>query len=222
MPFFDNTGVDPNVERGPLWGAFATLFDQIERMIALNIAWSAQFIPLLLTAMFPDWPPVIRVVLVVYSALALAAGLGMLYGLIRAAVEGEPLTFDLVREAWRSYALPGLLTLAPLYGIFGVLLNLSSSGGFVLEVVARLLILLLFVCSHYWGVMLAEQPQQSVITILWRSVLLVWRKPGRSLLLTGMVGLALAIGTISVGGLFLIVPVLVALLQTHLYRAISS
>jgi hypothetical protein len=218
MPFFDNTGVDPDVQRGPLWGAFATLFDQIERFIALNIAWSAQFIPLLLTAIFPDWPPVIRLVLVVYSAAALAAGLGVLYGVVNAAVDGEPITVDLVREMWRTMALPGLLTLAPLYGSFGVLLGLSSSGIFVIEVLARLLILLLFVCGMYWGVMLAEQPQQSAITVLRRSVTLVWQKPGRSLLLAGMVALALFLGAISIGGLFLIVPVLVALLQTHLYR----
>jgi hypothetical protein len=221
MPFLDNGGVDPDVRRGPLWGAFATLFEHIERMIALNIAWTAQFLPLLLVAIYPGWPLLIRIALILYSAVALAVGLGVLYGLVRAAVVEELLTLDLLRDTWRTLALPGLVTLAPLYGIFGVLLGLSASGLFLLEVLARLLILLCFVCSMYWGALLAESPQRSAITILRQSALLVWRKPGRALLVSGTTAVALLIGTLSIGGLFLIVPVLVALLQTHMFQSIQ-
>ncbi len=222
MPFFDNTGIDPEIQRGPLWGSFATLFEQLERLIALNLAWSAQFIPLLLVAMLPEWPLAVRVALIIYSALALAAGLGLLFGLVRAAVAGEILTFDLVRETWRELALPGILTLAPLYGIFGVIISLSALDlGLLVETGAQLTVMLLFVGSMYWGPLLAENPRASAIQILRQSVRLVARKPGQSLLVAGLVVITLLIGTISIGGLFLLVPVLVALLQTHMYKAIS-
>jgi MFS family permease len=221
MPFFENTGLDPNVERGPLWGAFATLFEQLERFIVLNVAWSGQAIPLILALMFPDWWLGIRILLMLYSGLALAAATGTAYGLVSAAVDHETLSVDVARDYFAKLALPGILTLAPLYGLFGLLIGLTGwIGGnpslFILDILIRLLLLITLACSMYWGPLLAESPSASFITVGRRSLRLVWRDPGRTLLVMGVVGIALIIGAISIGGLFLVVPVVVALLQTHM------
>ncbi len=225
MPFFENTGLDPNVERGPLWGAFATLFEQLERFIVVNIAWAGQSIPLILALMFPDWSLWIRIPLMLYSGLALAAATATAYGLIYAAVDHETLNVDLVRDYFAKLALPGILTLAPLYGLFGLLLGLaawtaSSPSLFILDVLVRLLLIVILVCSMYWGPLLAESPSDSFVSIARRSLVLVWRDPGRTLLLLGVVLVALIIGAISIGGVFLAVPVMVALLQTHMFLAV--
>lgn len=223
MPFFENTGLDTNVERGPLWGAFASLFEQLERFIVLNVAWAAQSIPLVLALMFPEWPLWIRLLLIIYSGLALAAASGVAYGLIRAAVDHETLNIDLARDYFAKLALPGILSLAPLYGIFGVLIALAGTQAFfIAEVVIRLLFLLALTCSMYWGPLLAESPSDTFVSIARRSLVLVWREPGRALLLLGVVGVSLVIGTISIGGLFLVVPVLIALLQTHMYQSLQQ
>lgn len=221
MPFFDNTGVDPEVRRGPLWGAFATLFDQLERMIAANIAWALQLVPALLAAMYPEWPLPLRLALLLYSAAALAVATAILYGVARAAVEGEPITVFLVRDLWSHMALPGVLTLSPLYAIFGLLLSLSGTA-YVVDVLARLMLMLCFLFSMYWGPLFAEQPQQPALRIFRRSAALFWRYPGRTLLVSGAVLLTLLVGAISIGGLFLIVPVLVTLLQTHMHQALPE
>lgn len=225
MPFFENTGLDPNVERGPLWGAFATLFEQLERFIVVNIAWAGQAVPLIVALMFPDWPLWIRIPLMLYSGLALAAATGTAYGLIDAAIDSETLNVDLVRDCFAKLALPGILTLAPLYGLFGLLIGLAtwmenSPSLFVLDVLVRLLFLVALACSMYWGPLLAESPSASFVTIARRSLALVWREPGRTLLVLGVVGVTLVIGAISIGGVFLVVPVIVALLQTHMLLVI--
>jgi len=225
MPFFENTGLDPNVERGPVWAAFATLFGQLERFIVLNIAWAGQSIPLILALMFPDWPLWIRIPLMLYSGLALAALAGVVYGLVSAAVDGETLNIDLARDYFAKLALPGILTLAPLYGLFGLLISLATWTGsnpslFILDVLIRFIFLIALVCSMYWGPLLAESPSESFIGIARRSLTLVWREPGRTLVVMGVVGVTLVIGAISIGGVFLVVPVVVALLQTHMYVVI--
>jgi hypothetical protein len=91
----------------------------------------------------------------------------------------------------------------------------------VLDVLARLLILLLGVCAVYWGPLFAARPAQSALAVLRESVRLAWRFP----LLTVLAGmaslLAAALGLISVGGMVLVVPVLVVLLQTQQYRHVK-
>jgi MFS family permease len=223
MPFFDNTGLDPDVERGPLWGAFASLFGQLERLILINILWAAQAAPLLLVVMFPDWPAPLRLALALYSGLALAVATALLYALLHTLVaEDEALTMAQVRDLWPKTALSGITTVIPLYGSFGILLGIAAWAGalpgspFALEVLARLAILLLIVASMYWGPLLGEMPRRPALAIARASAVLVWREPGKSLLLTGMTLLVMLIGIISVGGLVLVVPVLVGLLQTHM------
>src|SRR5690606_13535756 len=145
-----------------------------------------------------------RLLLIIYSGLALAAASGVAYGLIRAAVEHETLNIDLARDYFAKLALPGILSLAPLYGIFGVLIALASNPAlFILDVAIRLLFLVTLTCSMYWGPLLAKSPSDSFVSIGRHSLVLVWREPGRALLLLGVAGITLVIGTISIGGLFL-------------------
>jgi hypothetical protein len=229
MPFFDNSGVDLDEERGPIWAAFATLRDQLERFVLLNLAWSIQIVPALAAVMLPEWPGVVRLVLFLYSGIALAIATGLLYGLVWAAVEREPLSLELAQDELRRLALPGMRSLAPLYGLIGLALlaaTWSSTGQtdtgaslyFVIEVVARLLLLVLLLCSMYWGPLFAHNPHTPAWAIARMSLRLIWQSPGRSLLLFGVVLVAGLIGAVSIGGVFLIVPVVIALLQTHMMR----
>jgi hypothetical protein len=231
MPFFDNSGVDLDEERGPIWAAFATLRDQLERFVVLNLAWSIQIVPALAAVMLPEWPGGVRVVLFLYSGVALAVGTGLLYGLVWAAVEREPLSLGLAQDELRRLALPGMRSLAPLYGLIGLALlaatwssaeqtDTGASLYFVIEVVARLLLLVLLLCSMYWGPLFAHSPHTPAWAIARMSLRLIWQSPGRSLLLFGVVLVAGLIGAVSIGGVFLIVPVVIALLQTHMMRAL--
>jgi hypothetical protein len=220
MPFLDNTGLDPDVERGPLWDAFAALFDQLERYVLLNLAWSVQLVPLMLALFFVELPSVVRAVLLIYSVVALAIATGLLFRLVYLASDGEMLRLSLVREELREIALPSLLTLAPLYGIFGVLIGLitwaSGTGLFIIDVIARLGLLLAFVSSVYWGPLFASDPSQSMIGNARQSLRLFWRSPGLTLLVAVAVIITVGIGVVSVGGIFLVMGVLVALLQTQM------
>lgn len=221
MPFFDNTGIDANVERGPLWGAFAALFDQLERYVILNLVWALQLVPAIFAALFVEWLPALRLVLFLYSAIALAVATGLLFRLVYLAHDGEILRLSLAREELRESALPSLVTLAPLYGAFGVLVGVitwaNSTGLFIVDVVARLLLLVFFVLSTYWGALFASAPQQSAWSIARQSVRLFLREPGLTLIVSLTVVFIALIGIVSVGGVFLVVGVLVALLQMQLY-----
>jgi uncharacterized membrane protein len=73
-------------------------------------------------------------------------------------------------------------------------------------------------CAIYWGPLFAADPTLPAWALVRRSIMLVWRAPLRTLLTASAVLLTLIIGVISVGGLFLIVPITVALLQAHLFR----
>ena len=225
MPFFDDSGVRTEEHRGPLLSAFAVLFDQIERMVVLNVAWAVQLVPLLAALAFPELPLGVRVPLVAYSVLALAPATGALFGLVARACDGELLRLETVREVLREVARPSLVTLMPLYSLFVWLALLAGWAAsrqlLVLDVLARLLILLLGVCAVYWGPLFAARPAQSALAVLRESVRLAWRFP----LLTVLAGmaslLAAALGLISVGGMVLVVPVLVVLLQTQQYRHVK-
>src|SRR5690606_12044222 len=171
MPFFDDSGVDTSERRGPLWGAFATLRDQVERLVALNVAWSAQLLPALVALGFPELPLWLRAALLLYSLTALAPATGLLYALALRAARGEHLGLDLARQTLAEIALPSLRTLAPLFGTLGALaaaaLALGQAGGALvaLDVLARLLLLLLLFCSAYWGPLVADQPQLGVVAV---------------------------------------------------------
>lgn len=228
MPFFDNTGVDLDEQRGPIWAAFVTLRDQLERLIVLNLLWSIQLIPGIIAFAFVELPTWLRVPLLLYTGLIVAPITAVLYGLIRAAVQGEPLSRDALIDEWRRVARSGVRVLGPLFGTLGFLWWLATSiaalGGpfLVFDVALRLLLLLGFVAAQYWGPLIAERPDRSASVLLRESTHLAWQFPGRTLQLVAAVLIALIIGAISIGGLFLIVPVVVALLQSHMYTTLQQ
>jgi len=222
MPFPDDTGVRLEDHRGPLLSAFATLWDQVERMVMLNVAWAIHLLPLLGAVGFPELPRWLRIGMIAYSALAIAPATGVLFGALWQACDQELLSVELVRETLRRVGVASYTRLAPLYSLFVWLSLLALWAArrdlFVLDTVARLLFLLLGVCAMYWGPIFAEDPDRSLPAIVRRSVAVVLRYPLPSLLLSIGVVLALTLGLISVGGIFLVVPVLVALLQIQHYK----
>jgi hypothetical protein len=223
MPFLDDSGIKPEAQRGPLVAAFATLLDQIERLIVVNIMWAVQVLPGLIALGVPELPMAIRWLLLFYTGFALAPATGTLFGVALSVCQGQHLSPALAYEHLRSLLMPSLRALAPIYGLFGLLgwaiMGVDMFHLLALAVLFRLTLLLLLLCSMYWGPLFAADPAQSAGRILRRSIQLGWREPYLTLLTFGVVVVALLIGTISIGGLFLVVPVLVALLQTRLYQA---
>ena len=225
MPFFDDSGTRPEEHHGPFFNTFALLLDQIERMIALNIVWSIQLIPAILAFAFPSFPIWGRALLWVYTAVAIVPATGLVYKMVASACDGELLNFETGKELLRQGFLPSLLTLFPLYSIFGwlVLLAILTSGKqwFIINVGIQVLFLLTAVCSIYWGPLFVEKPNR-ILDILKTSVRMVWGSPSTTSITGFFVLLAIALGLISVGGLFLIVPVFVALLEIQVYRYVMT
>ncbi|MBZ0296246.1 MAG: hypothetical protein K8L99_27045 [Anaerolineae bacterium] len=224
MPFFDDTGVKTEVERGPLWSAFSTFASQLERMIVVNLGWSVQLLPAIIGIAFFQLPTWLRLLLIIYTLAALPPATAALYGVTHEVADDEHINPDVVRDMLRRLALPGLKTLTPLYGSLGFLAWAAQNTGSILLVSALLQLALLIelVSAHYWGPLLVENPQHSALAVLRDSLLMVWRYPSQTALLTGAVALALLLGTISIGGLFLAVPVIIALLQTYMFRTIKQ
>lgn len=226
MPFLDDIGVRDDDDRGPVWEAFAALADQVERLVAVNVAWASQLLPGVLALGFPEWPAWLRVGLGLYSATALVPATGTLFGLAEYARRRDHLSVELARQLFRQLAMPSFRVLAPLYGTLGVLVwatLLASWGGPV--IVGALLVfalLLALVCATYWGPLLAARPDAPATALARRSVELAWRDPGATLGTGAVTALALVIGVVSVGGLFLIVPVVIALLQTCRYADVAA
>ena len=82
---------------------------------------------------------------------------------------------------------------------------------------ATLACLLWYLCATYWGPMLAVDPDADVASVVRGSLRLVWRYPAETFV-TGLVAaVALVVGMVSIGGLVLIVPVVIALLHTQRY-----
>jgi len=221
MPFFEDTGVRTEEHRGPLLSAFSVLLDQIERMVVLNLVWTAQFVPVLIAYIF-SLPLAIRLSLLACNGFLYFPLTGLLYTAIGRACDGELLRVDTVIDAWRESVRRSAFVLAPLLVIFpGLVLAAiwaASMNFFLLDVLVRLAILLLGVCSLYWGPLFAAFPGASAVAVFRHSVILMWKYPLLTLLTGCAVVFSLIIGTFSVGGLFLIVPVLIALLETQLYR----
>ena len=206
--------------RGPIWGPFAVIRDNVELLLVLNLGWSLQLLPGVLALAFPQLPPWLRLAMGVYSATALIPATGVLYALTLAAARGEQLSMELAILSWRALALPSLRILTPLYGGFGLLIWLAILIGPTVPVVttlATLACLLWYLGAIYWGPMLAVAPDTDVVSVIRGSLRLVWRYPVETFV-TGLVGaVALIVGMISIGGLVLIVPVVIALLHTQRY-----
>lgn len=226
MPFFDTTGIEPDEQRGPLLNALATLRDQVERLVALNIAWSVQLLPAVIALGFgQNWLRVFQVVPVVYSAIAIVPASGVVFALVARAAQGEHVGLESTRDAVHALALPSIRALAPIYST----LAFVAWGAFqtgeqatLFAVMPRLLLLAGLFCATYIGPLLVEQPQLGPFALFRRSAQLAIDHPVLTLLAWGTALLAMIIGAISVGGLFLIMAVLVALIQTHTYHAIRK
>jgi uncharacterized membrane protein len=224
MPFFDDTGIREEIDRGPFWSAFATFGGQLERMIAVNIAWALQLAPAVLAMLLINAPDAIRLLLILYTAAAIPPATTVLYAMMGRATEGESVDFGLIREMLGQLLIPSYRTFAPLLGFLGFVLwciNMANEANlFFVSVLLQLVFLLLLTSANYWGATLIDHPEWSAPAVISRSLKLVSRYPGRSLLVSGAVFLAAVLGAISIGGLVLAVPVIITLLQTHMYRTL--
>ncbi len=225
MPFFDDSGPRPEEEHNPIWRSFALVKDQLERLILLNLLWSAQCVPLMLAWAF-ELPVALRLVMTLYTAFALVPATAVLYAVVAEVSEGTPLEGNVIisslKEQWKA----SVLKLLPLYSLFywlGMAVYFFSTRGWLIpDTVFRLLILLLAVISLYWGPLLIYKPEYSAWRIFQKSVQLFLQVPSRTLLIGVACLAAIVLGVISIVGLFFIVPVLVGLFQVQLYRSMRK
>lgn len=205
---------------GPIWGPFAVVRDNVELLLVLNLGWSMQLLPGVLALAFPQLPLWLRLTMGIYSATALIPATGVLYALALTAARGEQVSMDLAIQSLRDLALPSFRTLAPLYGVFGVLIWLAIIVGPAMPVIttlATLACLLWYLCATFWGPMLAVHPDAAVASVVRDSLLLVWRYPAETFVTALVAAVAIVVGMVSIGGLMLIVPVVIALLHTQRY-----
>ena len=223
MSFFDDSGPRPEEERSPVWRSFALVKDQLERLILVNLLWALQCAPLIVAWVF-EMPPWLRLLLTLYSVVALIPATGLLFGLTEQLSQGVPLDKDLVLDCLKETWKPSLFKLLPLYSLFGLLgwaAYASGQQGWLLpDALARLLVLLLAVVSLYWGGLFALREDLAFTGMLAQSVRLFWRRPGRTLVMALVSLLTLLLGVVSIAGFFLIVPVLLALYQVQLYHSV--
>jgi hypothetical protein len=219
MPFFDDTGAEDEALARPIWGVFALLRENLERVMLANIGWALQLFPVFGALAFPQLPLALRIVMVFYSLTALAPATALLYVWMARVAQGEMLRLETFKDDLREFALPGLLRLAPLFGFLGLsyllIILLSFAHILLLDTLARFLLMILLVCALYWGPLFAEFPGRSIFFLLRQSLLLVWRYPGQTLLTGLVVLLATVLGLITIVPFFVIVPVVVVLLQTR-------
>jgi hypothetical protein len=224
MPFFDDSGIRLEEHRGLLWRTIALFGDQIERMVAANLGWSLHLLPAVIAFAFPGLPLALRILFIGYSSIAIIPATAVLYGLAAAACEGEQLDLHLAREMWDRLARPAFHSLLPLYSMPGLLWGAATlmAPPLPVEVLLRLVLLVGVVLAGYWGPALVDRPQASALELLFVSLRLFWRHPGRTLLLVLLVALLALLATISIGGLFLAAPVLIALLQVQQFKQIHA
>lgn len=217
MAFFSDIGARDEA-RGPIWGPFAIVRDNVERLVAINLGWSLQLLPGVFALAFSQIPLWIRIAMGLYSATAAIPCTGALFALASDASRGEHLSLELAVERLRQFAAPSVRLLTPLYGVFGALIWAAILLGPSTPAITTLVtffVLLWFLCSTYLGPMMVIDPQSSVFGIAKRSARMVWKYPAETLSTALVNAGALLVGFISIGGLILIVPVLIALLQTQ-------
>ncbi len=219
MPFMDDIGADDEALRHPVWGVFALVKDNLERMVAANVGWSAQLLPAIAALAFPQLPTAARVLFMLYSAAMLTPASGVLFVWMARVNQHEALHLETLKEDFRRLALPSLLCLAPLFGLLGicylVIVLLGLIHILLLDVLARFALLVLLVSALYWGPLFAAYPGRLPFFLLRQSLLLVWKYPAQTVGTGLLVLLALVIGIGSIAGFFLIAPVVAALLQTR-------
>lgn len=219
MPFLDDSGPRPEKETSLLWRSTALIADQLERMIALNLAWALQLAPLAAAVLLP-LPAWARILLVTCSVFTLIPATAALFYALNQSNQGAPISAELVLEGLRRQFRPAFLKLLPLYSLFywlGLLAWAAAQNNWLwLDVLARLSLLLLAVVALHWGGLFTRQPHLTALQIFTWSVKLTWRKPALTLLAGFYTLAALLLGIISIGGIVLIIPALVALVQIQL------
>jgi hypothetical protein len=212
-------------QRGPIWAPFAVIRDNVERLVLVNLGWSIQLLPGVLALAFPELPAWLRIVMGLYSATVALPTTGVLYALSLAAAKGEHVSFELARDEFLELATRSFRTLGPLFGIFGVLIWIGVFAASTVPIVTTLATLgslIWYLCATYWGPMFVLDREAPARSLAIRSFQLVWRFPAETLA-TALVGaFALVIGMVSIAGLFLIVPVVIALLHTERYLNVAS
>lgn len=225
MPFLDDTS--PRDEpRRPVWAAFATIADQVERLVAANVGWALVLAPGVVALAFPELPGWLRIILGLVSATLLPPATAVLYGLAAEACRGQHVDAGLARELVRELGAASLRTLAPLYGTFGVLVwgavVAAAAGLAPLVTVLTLAVLVWSVCATYWGPLFVADPTLPPGRLATEAARLVWRHPERTLGTWLLTGVFLLVGVVSIAGLVLIVPMLVAVAQTHRLRDLRA
>src|SRR5579871_511321 len=119
MPFLDDIGPDDEALQRPIWGVFALVKDNLERVVAANVGWAIQLLPVIAALAFPQLPVAVRVLLLIYSAVVLTPATGILYVWMARVNQHEMLRLEMLKEDFRNLALPGLFCLAPLFGSLG-------------------------------------------------------------------------------------------------------
>jgi hypothetical protein len=219
MPFVADTETRGD-SQGPIWGPFTVIRDNIESLVVLNLGWSMQLLPGVLALAFPQLPLWLRLTMGVFSATAVIPATGVLYALTLAATRGEQVSMELAILSLRELALPSFRVLTPLYGVFGILIWLAiliDPTFPIVTTLGTLVCLIWYLCATYWGPMLVVDPEAGVVSVACGSVRRVWRYPAETIV-TGLVAaVALLVGMVSIGGLVLIVPIVIALLHTQRY-----
>lgn len=218
MPFLDDAGIVRENHRGPVVGALAVFGDQVERMVAMSLAWTATLVPAALAVAFPALPMPVRLVLLMVSSLAVVPATGMLYVLAAAALDGDEVGVRAAVAALRSTWLSSLRVLGPLAALLFVVgwTAVVSVGFTAVAVVVQLALLLLLTCAMYWGPLLVRVPGATTAGVLRGAAVLLWRRPGTTVRV-GLASLVLAgLGVLTVAGLALAVPAALALVHVNL------
>src|SRR5579875_3957515 len=147
MPFLDDIDPDDEALQRPIWGVFALVKDNLERVLVTNIGWAIQLLPAMAALAFPQLPLALRVILVAYSALMLTPATTLLFVSMAHVNQHELLRLEMLKEDARELLLPGLLCLTPLFGLLGIaylaVVLLSFAHILLLDTLARFALLVL-------------------------------------------------------------------------------
>jgi hypothetical protein len=219
-----------DADLSPLWRTFQILRGELERFVVLNFVWALQFAPGVITFAFQEWPLLFRIILFVYSAITVIPATLTVYGLAKHSSEGETIGLELARDILKKLILPSFYTFAPLVTtiIFFVWILFVLPANLVMIAVLLRVILLGFLASAtYWGPLFTEKMseeklQPSALALATQSFKLMLRHP-LTTLASALVSLfALALATVSIGGLFLVAMVFLALYQVQSFNALQS
>jgi hypothetical protein len=201
-----------------LWGAFQDLREGLERFVALSLVWSVQLLPAVAALAIPTMSLLLRMLFAAYSLIAIVPITAVLHDLAAKAVDGEDLTFDKAKESFQRLLRPSLTHLAPAF-VVTILLSWAitlTASHLSLGVFLRVLLLLWLLVFVHWGpVFIAQGSSTSPFQLFIHALSLVRNHPVQSLGVLLLLALLWILGMISIGGVFLVVPALSALVQAR-------